>query len=123
MSMMVNVENQTVQIDVPSTYTVVSIPSTPTFFYFTRNVTVNQWQGSTPPYTAVVTNAQIKKDDFVLVDVVTTGDYSTDYYMLEEFEKIYYAKLDNGSITLFAYQKPSYDLSIQFLVVRPVVIG
>ncbi len=122
MSMMVNVENQTVQIDVSSTYTVVSIPSAPTFFYFTRTITIDEWQGSTPPYTAVVTNAQIKKDDFVLVDVITTGDYSTDYYILEEFEKVYYASPDNGSITLFAYQKPSTDLSIQFLVVRPIAI-
>ncbi len=76
------------------------------------------WSGTSAPYSKTQSIAGILSTDTPIVDIVLSGVYSIDEARLEAWGQIYRITTANGSITLYAKEKPTISLPIQLKVVR-----
>ncbi len=76
------------------------------------------WSGTSAPFTKTQAVAGILATDTPIVDVVMSGTYATDEARAEAWGYIYRIIMADGSITLYAKEKPTVSLPIQLKVVR-----
>jgi hypothetical protein len=76
------------------------------------------WSGSSAPFSKVQSVSGILSTDTPIVDVVMSGTFSTDEARAEAWGHIYRITIANGSITLYAKEKPTVSLPLQIKVVR-----
>lgn len=76
------------------------------------------WEGETAPYTKTVAVDGILESDVPIIDVVLTGDYATDTAILEAWNCVYRAVTADSSITFYATEKPTIEMTVQIKVVR-----
>lgn len=84
---------------------------------YTTTLNSTSWDGS-GPYTQTVSVSGMLASDNPIIDVVTSGTFSTDKYRCVEFSKIYRAVTANNSITFYADEKPTVALPIRMLCIR-----
>ncbi len=84
----------------------------------TATLTTASWTGTTSPYSQSVAVSGILATDTPIIDIVTSGTYSTDEARIEAWGYIYRAVTADGSITFYATEKPTVSLPIQIKVVR-----
>lgn len=76
------------------------------------------WSGSSAPFSKVQSVSGILSTDTPIVDVVMSGTFATDEARAEAWGHIYRITTADGSITLYAKEKPTVSLPLQIKVVR-----
>jgi hypothetical protein len=89
-------------------------------YHATLTVTLNTggWTGTETPFTQIQEVSDILATDVPIVDVVLSGDWGVDEARLEAWGHIYRIVTSNGSITVYAIEKPDVALPLQLKVVR-----
>lgn len=76
------------------------------------------WAGTVPPYSQAISVPGISASDNPFVDVVLSGDYSTDVSILAAWDNIYRITTGEGSITVFSSAANTASIPIQLKVVK-----
>jgi hypothetical protein len=89
-------------------------------YHATLTATLNTggWTGTETPFTQIQEVSDILATDVPIVDVVLSGDWGVDEARLEAWGHIYRIVTSNGSITVYAIEKPDVALPLQLKVVR-----
>lgn len=82
------------------------------------SVPASGWTGSAAPYTQTVTVSGILATDNVVIDLIASATAATAETELEAWAMLYRIDTADGSITAYANDKPSVDLTLQILNVK-----
>jgi hypothetical protein len=85
---------------------------------YSATIESTSWTGSSAPFSKAVTVTGILSTDTPILDLVLTGTFATDQTMLENWAKIYRAVTSADTITFYATEVPSANITIQAKVVR-----
>ena len=83
----------------------------------TATITAANWTGS-DPYTNTVTVSGLLATDTPTMDLVASSTYATAQNEIADYALIYKATCSANTLTVYATQAPSVDLSVQLVCVR-----
>lgn len=85
---------------------------------FTATIPADGWTGDAMPYTNVVTVPGLLEEDDPDVDVIPSDTYETAEAETDAYAAIYRMKTTDNTLTVYAKEKPTVDISIQLKAVR-----
>lgn len=85
---------------------------------YTATITAVGWTGDAAPYANAVTVTGITVADQPIIDFVPSETFSTAEAEIESWGYVYRAVTSANTVTFYATDKPSVDLSVQMKVVR-----
>lgn len=74
--------------------------------------------GSEALYSKVIAVAGILESDTPIVDLILPDDYGTVQDQLIEFNKVYKINVVDGSITLYATEVPTAEVTMKLMFIR-----
>lgn len=85
---------------------------------YQSQLSASNWLGSTAPFTQEVTISGIKTDDNPIVDLRSSGVFSTDIEAIDSWGEVYKITTSSNKIKAYAKKIPATDILLQLKVVR-----
>ena len=76
------------------------------------------WEGTTAPFTQTVSVPGLLGSDTPLVDLSLSGAFSADRKRLEDYAQLYRAASVDGTLTVYAFGRPTVTLPLRILCIR-----
>ena len=85
---------------------------------FTVAMPISDWAGSEAPYSKTIAVSGIFESDTPIVDLILPDDYSSAQDQLIEFNKVYKIDVVDNSITLYATEVPTAEVTMKLMCIR-----
>lgn len=85
---------------------------------YSATLSFASWAGNTPPYTLAKTVNGVKSTDVPIIDLIPSSVYSTAVNEINDWSYIYKAVTSENTITFYATDKPTNDLTVKARCVR-----
>jgi len=87
-------------------------------FTVITELSADDWQGYAAPFTQTLYLSVLRAADTPILDLMLSGSLSIDRKRLEDYNAVYRAVANNGSLTVYALSKPTVGLPIRLMCVR-----
>ena len=102
----------------PLTLKFVCIISPKSIENFIVSMPTSDWAGSNTPYSKTIAVNGIFESDTPIVDLILPDDYGTAQDQLIEFNKVYKIDVVDNSITLYATEVPTAEVTMKLMCIR-----
>lgn len=102
----------------PLTLKFVCIISPKSIENFIVSMPTSDWTGSNAPYSKTIAVNGIFESDTPIVDLILPDDYGTAQDQLIEFNKVYKIDVVDSSITLYATEVPTAEVTMKLMCIR-----
>ena len=85
---------------------------------FVVSMPTSDWAGSNAPYSKTIAVNGIFESDTPIVDLILPDDYGTAQDQLIEFNKVYKIDVVDNSITLYATEVPTAEVTMKLMCIR-----
>jgi len=87
-------------------------------FTIITELSAGGWQGYAAPFSQTIVLSALRATDMPIMDLMLSGSLSIDRKRLEDYNAVYRAIANNGSLTVYALSKPTVGLPIRLMCVR-----
>ena len=87
-------------------------------FTIITELSAGGWQGYAAPFSQTIVLSALRATDTPIMDLMLSGSLSIDRKRLEDYNAVYRAIANNGSLTVYALSKPTVGLPIRLMCVR-----